>query len=72
MDRELLEAQLAKTERHIAQCKIFIERRRAQITELERSGQDARLPRELLDALTQALALHLGERDRLRRELREG
>lgn len=69
MDRALIQDHLAMAERHVAEGEEHLDRQTALIAELERDGHDSRTARDLLGTLKESLALHIADRDRLRREL---
>jgi hypothetical protein len=56
MNREMLLKNLKLTERHIAESNELIDRQRASIETLERSGQDTRSARKLLVTMQVALS----------------
>jgi hypothetical protein len=66
MDRATITEHLAEAERHIALGEQHIARQRESVGELEDGGHDAVQARRLL---AQFEGLHIGDRDRLRREL---
>jgi hypothetical protein len=73
MDRERLEQHLKQIEEHIAFGGQHLYDQRALIARLERDGyhDEARAARGLLTQLEETLRLHLVDRDRLQRALRE-
>ncbi len=70
-ERARLREDLALAERHVADGERVVARQRAIVAELERDGHDATAAqaRQLLAQFEELLALHVGDRDRLRREL---
>jgi hypothetical protein len=69
MDRAMLEAALEATERHLAEAGRQVANQRERVAQLEREGRDNTLPTELLKQWEEALAMHLADRDRIRKEL---
>jgi hypothetical protein len=69
MDREMLKAHLEQAERHVSEGEQHITRQRELIAELERKGRDTTRANELLCRFEEMLALHVHDRDRLRKEL---
>jgi len=69
MDRKTIAGQLALAERHVAEGRRHIEMQRNIVAGRERDGHDTALARRLLATLQDTQALHIGDRDRLRREL---
>lgn len=70
MDHAALQAHLAQTERHVAEGEQRIVRQREILRELERDAHAdaAARARELLAKFEETLALHIADRDRLRRQ----
>ena len=69
MDREMLQEHLAQAERHISEGECHIARQREIIAELDGSGQYWQIALDLLHQFEQLQALHIADRDRLRKEL---
>lgn len=69
MDRQTTAEHLAQAERHVAEGRHVIEIQQNIIAGLERVGHDSAQARKLLGTLQETQAMHLGERDRLQREL---
>jgi hypothetical protein len=69
MDRALLLERLAQAERHISQGELHLAKQELLITELERRGEDATLPRDHLNTLRETQALHIEGRTRILGEL---
>ncbi len=65
----MLEAALEATERHLAEAERQVASQRERVAQLEREGRDNTLPTELLKQWEEALAMHLADRDRIRKEL---
>jgi hypothetical protein len=65
----MLEAALEATERHLAEAERQVANQRERVAQLEREGRDNTLPTELLKQWEEALAMHLADRDRIRKEL---
>jgi hypothetical protein len=68
MDRAMLEAHLAQAERHVAEGERHLTRQREIITELKEHGHDWRAAMDLFHRFEEMQALHIADRDRLRRE----
>jgi hypothetical protein len=70
MDHATLQARLAEAERHVAESKQRIVRQREVLRELERDAHAdaAARARELLAKFEETLALHIADRDRLRKQ----
>jgi hypothetical protein len=64
MDRVMLEDILAATERHLAEAN-----QRGRVAQLERDGLDTAEPTRLLIELEELQAIHVADRDRLRKKL---
>jgi hypothetical protein len=69
MDRAVWQEHLAQTEWHIVEAEKRVARQREIVAELERDGHRATAARGLLAAFERLLAMHLADRQRLRREL---
>jgi cell division protein FtsX len=71
MDRRTLEEHLAQAERHVALGARHLVRQRVIVADLERDGHvaAAATARDLLRQFEDVQALHVSDRDRLRREL---
>jgi hypothetical protein len=67
--RTLWQEHLAQAERHIVEAERRIARQREIIAALERNGQRPTAARGLLAAFETLLAMHLADRDRLRKEV---
>jgi hypothetical protein len=65
MDQNILRQYLVQTERHIARSMVHLARQRALFAELDRDGHDTGEARAILQTLTEALALHERDRERL-------
>ena len=72
MDRRTIAERLTMAERHVAEGRGHIELQQDIVAELERDGHDSTLARMLLATLQETQALHIGDRDRLQRELKAG
>ena len=68
--RQMMERHLATAERHVAEGELVLEHQRAMIEHRLAMGLDVGLATELLGEMEYTQCLHVGERDRLRRELR--
>jgi hypothetical protein len=71
MDREKLRRQLDEAEENVAQSVQHVAEQWNLIARLEGKGQDTATPRRLLALLEESRDLHIVERDRLLRVLRE-
>jgi hypothetical protein len=69
MDRAMLADTLAAAERHLAEAGRQVANQRDLVAALERDGHDADQPTQLLEHFEEVLAMHLADRDRLRKEL---
>jgi hypothetical protein len=69
MDRAVWEEHLAQTEWHIVEAEKRVARQREIVAELERDGRRATAARSRLAAFERLLAMHLSDREQLRREL---
>jgi uncharacterized coiled-coil protein SlyX len=69
MDRAVWQEHLAQTEWRIVEAEKRVARQREIVAELERDGRRATAARGLLAAFERLLAMHLADRQRLRREL---
>jgi hypothetical protein len=71
MDRAMLERYLAEAERHVTEGGEHIATQRRIIAELERDSHDTTNARQSLKQFEELQAIHIANRDRLRRELGE-
>jgi Spy/CpxP family protein refolding chaperone len=69
MDPEILQQHLFQAEEHVALGEQHISRQRELIAELDRDGHDTKEARQLLATFEQLQALHVEDRDRLRRKI---
>jgi len=69
VDRAILAEHLALAERHVAQGEEHLARQRKLIADLERHGHDTKQAHDLLAQFESMQALHIGDRDRLKKEL---
>ena len=69
MNRTLLLAHLASAERHVLLDEARLANQEALLARLERSGHPTDAASELLATMRQTQALHVEDRDRIRREL---
>jgi len=69
MDRAVLEDHLAQAERHVAEGARHVARQRERVVELKDHGHDWRAATKLLQAFEQMQAMHIADRDRLRKQL---
>jgi hypothetical protein len=65
----MLQDRLSAAERHVAEAGRHLANQRELVAYLEREGHDAAEAARLLDQLEEGLAIHIAERDRLRKEL---
>jgi hypothetical protein len=70
MDKALMRRHLAQAERHVAEGEAHLARQRELIRKLERDGHGTRAARLFLRSLEETQALHLADRERIRRECR--
>lgn len=68
-DRAIIEQHLAMAEGHVAKAGELVERQRSLVADLERDGHDTTEARRLLAEFQEIEAMHISDRDRLRREL---
>lgn len=71
MDLSLIQVHLALLEEHVAQGERHIARQRDLVDLLSRAGHDTEDARALLHEFEESQAMHLADRDRLRKELAE-
>ena len=71
MDRERLKRQLDEAEENVARSVEYVAEQWNLIARLEGKGQDTATPRRLLALLEESRDLHITEKDRLSRVLRE-
>jgi hypothetical protein len=69
MDRAMLEAHLAQAERHVAEGERHLARQREIVAQLKDHGHDWREAMNLLHQFEDMQALHVADRDLLRKEL---
>jgi len=69
MDKTAIERDLARVEHHVHQGEQIIARQRDIIAGLERGGHNTTQAKTLLGQFEKTQALHIGHRDRLRRQL---
>jgi hypothetical protein len=69
MDRKLLQTSLAQAERHVVEGERHVARQRNLVTALERDGHDTSRAVQLLCQFEELQAMHVADRDRLRKEL---
>ena len=69
MDRAILEDHLAAAERHLVEAERQVANQRDHLALLERDGHDTAQPTQLLEHFEEVLAMHIADRDRLRKEL---
>lgn len=69
MDKQTLERHLELAERHVRTGERLLARQRAVLGELRRDGHDTLQADRLLVNLEQTQALHVADRDRVKREL---
>ncbi len=71
MDRTMVERHLAQAERHVVRGKQIVAEQRERVARLERDGHDVTQARELLRKFEELQAIHVADRDSLRKELLE-
>jgi hypothetical protein len=69
VDRVIWQEHLAQAERHVVEAEKRVARQREIVADLERNGHRATAARGLLAAFERLLAMHLADRERIRREL---
>jgi hypothetical protein len=69
MDRAILEDHLAATERQLAEAERNVAHQRELVAQRMRDGQDTTQTTRLLKQFEEVLAVHIAERNRLRRQL---
>jgi hypothetical protein len=69
MDPVMLREHLAQTERHVLEGRRHVARQRGVIAALDRQGADSAAAMTLLRQFEAWLALHVEDRERLRKEL---
>jgi hypothetical protein len=69
MDRELLEKGLAKAEQCVAAAERHLANQLEFVARLERDGHDPSQAMQMLQQFQKLQALHIADRDRLRKEL---
>jgi hypothetical protein len=69
MDRAAWEEHLAQIEWHVIEAEKRVARQREIIAELERDGRRTTVARGLLAAYERLLAMHLADRQQLRKQL---
>ena len=67
----MLKAHLAKAERHVAEGRHLIGKQRELVADFERDGHDTTEARKLLATLEEIEEMHIRERERISRELKE-
>jgi len=63
----MLRDRLAAAERHVAEVERHLANQRELVAQLERDGRDTAHAKQLLEQFEEVLAIHVAERDRLRR-----
>jgi hypothetical protein len=69
MDRATLQDRLAAAERHVAEAERHVAAQREFLAQLQREGHDTAQAKRLLEQFEEVLAIHIADRDRLRKEL---
>ena len=69
MERSILEQHLAQAEAHVAVGERHIARQRALVAKWERTGHDTTEARRLLHTFEELQAVHIADRDWLRKKL---
>ncbi len=69
MDRALWEQHLELAERHIALARRIVDQQRSIVAELRKDGHSIVMAERILNAYEDLLALHLTDRDRLKKDL---
>jgi hypothetical protein len=67
MDRQMIADHLELAERHVSQGALHLEKQRQIIATLIEGGHDVRQAKDLLSVLEETQALHVADRDRLRK-----
>ena len=70
MDRKLLEDRLSAVERQLVEVGRNVANQRELVSQLEREGHDTDSATRQLEQLVEVLAMHIADRDRIRKELR--
>jgi len=71
MDRQTLLDHLALAERDVSEGEIHVARQRELVAKMEQGGHETGLARALLQKFEELLAIHKGDRDRLRGEVQK-
>ena len=69
LERDLLRTSLAVAERHVAEAEHEVARQRMIVAGLALRGRDSGRATQLLRRFEKLLAMHVADRDRLRKEL---
>jgi hypothetical protein len=69
MNRAMLEDHLAATERQLAEAERHVAYQRELVAQMERDGYDTAQATRLLEQFEEVLAMHIADRDRVRKEL---
>jgi tRNA U34 5-carboxymethylaminomethyl modifying GTPase MnmE/TrmE len=69
MNRAMLEDHLAASERHLAEVQRYVAHQRELVVQLKREGHDTAQDTRLLEQYEEVLAMHVDDRNRLRRQL---
>ena len=72
MNKKMIEGHLAQAERHVTLGENHITRQRELIVQLHRDALDIAEAAQLLVQFRELQALHVADRDRLRKQLRDG
>ena len=70
MNREIID-HLKQAQRHVAEGRAHVDRKRRIVEELVRDGKDAGRSRNILELFEDTLEMHIEDRDRLLRALTE-
>jgi hypothetical protein len=71
MDRQTLLDHLALAERHVSEGEIHVSHKRELVARMEHDGHETGMARALLRRFEELRAIHIADRDRLRREMQK-
>jgi predicted DNA-binding protein YlxM (UPF0122 family) len=69
MNRAMLEDHLAASEQHLAEAARHVAHQRERVAQLKREGHDTAQDTRLLEQYEEVLAMHIADRNRLRRQI---
>ncbi len=69
MDRAIILEHLARAEEHVVLAQEHVQQQRDLVARLEHDGHDTTMARALLEQFERLLEMHVGDRDRLAKEL---